>query len=287
MPIAPLLLLCRSCVAMIQVAMANLDQLPSPTLAKVEAKAVRILITGATGALGGAIARQIAAPGVHLLLWGRSPERLSAIATGCRGAGADVTALQLDLTQVSAALAALRAEDDMAPIDTAMMVAGQGDSVAPDEIVECAEQVARLANVNFAAPAALAAELGRRMADRGRGRILLVGSAAGFHALPQAPAYAASKAGLARFAEALRIAVQPHGVQVTLVSPGFIDWADGGRPMPRGLMLPLEQAARRILVAFDNRATHAIIPRRFVLLRWFDRVLPAALRDRLLRSLKP
>ena len=267
--------------------MLDPHQPPSCTRPKGEARSVRILITGATGALGGALARQLAGTDTHLLLWGRNAERLSAITAICQAAGAEVTALQLDLSDIPVALAALHAEDDAAPIEAALFVAGQGDGLAEGEVVESAEQVARLANINFTAPAALAAELAGRMATRGSGRLLLVGSAAGFHALPQAPTYAASKAGLARFAEALRIAVQPHGVQVTLVSPGFIDWAEGGRPMPRGLMLSLDKAAQRILATFDKGAGHAIMPRRFALLRWLDRALPTALRDRLLLSLKP
>src|SRR3546814_5322047 len=47
----------------------------------------RILITGASGALGGALARHMATPGTRLLLWGRAASRLSAIATECRAAG--------------------------------------------------------------------------------------------------------------------------------------------------------------------------------------------------------
>lgn len=248
---------------------------------------LRILITGATGALGGALARQLAKPGTHLILCGRNADRLAAITGTCRAAGAGVTALRVDFSDLRTAMASLAAEEDAGPFDMALMVAGQGDGVPPENMLESAEQVARLAGINFTAPATLATALAKGMMARGRGRILLVGSAAGFHALPQAPAYSASKAGLARFADALRIAVQPHGVRVTLVSPGFIDWAEGGRPMPRVLMLPLDVAARRILAAFDAGASHAIIPRRFALLRWFDRALPAFLRDRLLRSLKP
>lgn len=247
----------------------------------------RILITGASGAVGGALARRLARPGTHLLLWGRDATRLAAIASECRMAGAGVEQRQIDLADTDAALAAVAADDAAAPIDSALLVAGQGDAVAPGQIVETAEQVARLAVVNFAAPAALAAALATRMVARGQGRVLLVGSAAAFHALPHAPAYAASKAGLARFAQALRHAVAPHGVGVTLVSPGFIDWAGGGRPVPRALLLSLDEAARRILLAFDSGVAHAIIPRRFALLRLLDRLLPAALRAPLLRRLRP
>ncbi|WP_152417472.1 SDR family NAD(P)-dependent oxidoreductase [Sandarakinorhabdus sp. AAP62] len=247
----------------------------------------RVLITGASGAIGGALARQLAAPGTQLLLWGRDAARLAAIAAECQAAGAAVELRQIDLADPATAADAVAAEDNAAPIDWALLVAGQGDAVPPGQIVEPAEQVARLAVVNFAGPASLAAALASRMAGRGQGRILLVGSAAAFHALPHAPAYAASKAGLARFGEALRLAVAPHGVTITLVSPGFVDWAGGGRPVPKALLLPLEDAARRILAAFDAGAGHAIIPRRFALLRLLDRVLPSFVRDALLRRLKP
>ena len=246
----------------------------------------RILITGASGAIGGALARRLAAPGTHLLLWGRDMARLTLIATIGRAAGATVELRQIDLADTAAALAAIAADDSAGRIDSALLAAGQGDAVPPGQIVEPAEQVARLAVVNFAGPAALAAALATRMVARGRGRILLVGSAAAFHALPHAPTYAASKAGLARFADALRLAVAPHGVTITLVSPGFIDWAGGGRPVPRALLLPLEEAARRILAAFDAGVGHAIIPRRFALLRLLDRALPGVARDALLRRLK-
>jgi short-subunit dehydrogenase len=245
------------------------------------------LIIGATGALGGALARQLASHGLPLLLWGRDAGRLAAIAAACRNAGADVAVQQVDLADIPAALAALAEADAAAPIDSALFVAGQGDSVPADVAIEPAEQVARLATINFTAPSALAAALATRMATRGQGRILLVGSAAAFHALPRAPAYAASKAGLARFADALRLAVAPLGVTVTLVSPGFIDWAGGGRPVPRILLIPLDVAARRILAAFHAGAGHAIIPRRFALLRLLDRMLPGPIRAAILRRLAP
>lgn len=246
----------------------------------------RILITGASGAIGGALALRRAGPGTQLLLWGRNVDRLEAIAAQCRARGADVTIRPCDLADIPAALEAL-AEADATPVAQALLVAGQGDSAPAGAIVESAEQVTRLVQVNFAAPAALAADLARRMAERGQGRILIVGSAAAFHALPSAAAYAGSKAGLARFAEALGLAVAPHGVTVTLVSPGFVDWAAGGRPIPGALLLPLDRAADRIMAAFDAGVGHAIIPRRFAALRWLDRLLPGAVRARLLRAMVP
>jgi short-subunit dehydrogenase len=116
----------------------------------------------------------------------------------------------------------------------------------------------------------------------------LIGSAAAFHALPFAAAYAGSKAGLARFAQALRLSVAPHGVRVTLVSPGFIDTTAGqmvSGPKPF-LMQPAYVAARVAKAAASGQA-HLILPWPFALLRLVDRVLPARLRDRLLIRLTP
>jgi short-subunit dehydrogenase len=142
--------------------------------------------------------------------------------------------------------------------------------------------------VNFVATAAMAAALANHMARRGEGRIVLVGSAAGFHALPFAAAYAGSKAGIAHFAQALRLGVKRHGVQVTLVSPGFIDTSAGRKaPGPRPFVLQASDAAARIARAAARGQAHAIFPWPFILLRWLDRLLPRVLRDRLLLALTP
>jgi short-subunit dehydrogenase len=248
----------------------------------------RILITGASSGLGAALARHYAAPGRTLVLWGRDRQRLEAVAMNCRGAGAQVAVRSLDLSDSAAAIDSVEQEDDAGAIDLALLVAGMGDTQAPGDLVEDAAQVARLGLVNFVAAAAIAAALAARMARRGEGGIVLVGSAAGFHALPFAAAYAGSKAGIAHFAQALRLGVKQYGVRVTLVSPGFIDTASGRRvPGPRPFVLQSSDAAARIARAAARGQAHAIFPWPFILLRWLDRLLPPMLRDRLLLALTP
>lgn len=247
-----------------------------------------ILITGASGGLGGALARHYAAPGRRLLLWGRNRARLEVVAAACRAVGATVAIRMLDLSDSAAAVAALSEEDAAGRIDLAIFAAGLGDTRVPGAVVEDAAQIVRLALVDFVAPAAMAAALAERMARRGGGGIVLIGSAAAFHALPFAAGYAGSKAGLARFAEALRIGVKSHGVRVTLVSPGFIDTAAARRtPGPKPFLMQAAEVAARIARAAEQGRAHAIMPWPFAVLRWFDRLLPAALRDRLLLSLIP
>jgi len=247
----------------------------------------RILITGASGGLGAALARHYATHGRTLLLWGRDHERLQATAAACRAAGANVAVRSLDLSDSAAAIAALEADDQDA-IDLALLAAGAGDIRAPEDLVEDATQVARIGMINFVATSAMAAALARRMAQRRQGRIVLIGSVAAFHALPFATGYAGSKAGLTHFAHALRIGVKRHGVIVTLVSPGFIDTAAGRRsPGPKPFILQPADAAARIARAAGRGQAHAIFPWPFVVLRWIDRLLPMALRDRLLLGLNP
>lgn len=248
----------------------------------------RILLTGASGALGRALARLHAKPGAGLSLWGRDAPRLEATASEVRAAGAQVSTRSLDVTDGQRAVDALLAEDEAARFAQAFLVAGLGDIRAPGALVEDPALVLRLGQVNFTAPAAMAAALAGRMAERGHGRIVLIGSAAGHHALPFAAAYSGSKAGLARFAEALRVAVKPHGVTVTLAAPGFID--TGTRravPVAPSLLLSSDEAARRIVRAARAGRPHYVTPWPFAVLRVVDPMLPRAIRDRVLAALAP
>jgi short-subunit dehydrogenase len=243
----------------------------------------RIFISGASGALGRELAMRLAGPGVRLSLWGRDPVRLGEVAAACRSRGAEAETRSLDLAGLDAAVAALADEDAAAPFDCAFLVAGQGNTLPSGMVVEPAEQVARLCQTNFTAPAALAATLAERMAERGCGRIALVGTAAASHSLPFAATYAGSKAGLARYADALRLAVRDRGVSVTLVSPGFFA---GGPTGARPGEIPAGQVADKMIAAVLAGRAEVVVPRRFLLLRWLDRLLPRPVRDRVLLLLR-
>lgn len=248
----------------------------------------RVLVTGGSGELGGALARYHARPGTQLSLWGRSHARLAVVADSCRASGAVVDVRSQDISDLSAALRALIEEDESDPFDLAIFASGSGDIRAAGDRVEDPALVERLALVNFTAPAAMAAALAGRMAARGHGHIVLIGSAAAFHALPFAAAYSGAKAGLTRFADALRIGVRGQGVRVTLVSPGFIDTAAGRKvPGPRPFAMSPDHVARKIVRAIRRGRAHLVLPWYFALLRGFDRLLPRWVRDRLLLAMTP
>jgi short-subunit dehydrogenase len=210
------------------------------------------------------------------------------VADACRKAGAEATIRSLDITDCAAAVAAIDEEDRAGAISVAVFAAGLGDIRSVDALVETPAQIVRLGVINFIAPSAMAAALADRMAARGRGQIVLIGSAAAFHALPFASAYAGSKAGLARFAQALRLGVKSHGVRVTLVSPGFIDTAAGRKISgPKPFLMQPAYVAARVAKASARGQAHLILPWPFALLRLAERLLPGRWRDRLLISLAP
>ncbi|MGI4943908.1 MAG: SDR family NAD(P)-dependent oxidoreductase [Janthinobacterium lividum] len=246
-----------------------------------------ILVNGASSGLGAALALNYAAAGRTVVLWGRDPVRLAAIAEGCRRAGAVVRTRLLDLMDATAALAALREDDDAVPIDLAILAAGLGDMQPAGAVTERAELVLELGMVNFVSASTLATGLAERMATRKRGQIVLVGSAAAFYDLPFAAGYVGSKAGLTRFAGALRLGLGRHGVGVTLVSPGFVD-----TPMSRRLdcakpfILDADAAAARIARAVARNQAHLIVPWPFAVVGVFGRVLPPPLRRLILGRLQ-
>lgn len=248
----------------------------------------RILITGASGGLGSALARYYAVPGTSLSLWGRNEHALTLVSRECEALGAETSVKSMDLQDIEKSISVLQQEDGEQPFDIAFFCAGRGDVRAADALVEDAHQVAQIISINLTVPAALATNLADAMARRGRGKIVLIGSAAAFHALPFATAYSGSKAGLARFADALRLSVKHRGVQVTLISPGFIDTAAGRQvPGPKPMIMAPDVVAERIARAVQDGKTHLVLPWPFILLRWFDRALPARIRDKILNALTP
>ncbi len=238
-----------------------------------------ILITGASSGIGAALARAHAQLygelGVTLLLWGRDEARLNETAAQCRALGATPVIQSFDLRDIAGFVARLEAAG---PIDLAIFNAGLGGTIAKGHFAEAPETAQAIAEVNFVAPVAGASAMAAAMAKRGRGQIVLVGSISESYPLPMAPTYAASKAGLRMYAEALGIRMKKFGVMVTLVSPGFID-----TPMsrevtePKPFLMGVDAAARIITrkIAMQDRVI--VVPWQFRVMRAVTDFLPRAL----------
>jgi len=242
-----------------------------------------ILITGASGGIGGALARTYARPGVMLLLWGRDAARLEETAAACRDRGADCVVNSFDLRDIAAQLAHLAAADAATPIDLAIFNAGLGGTPPPDAPAESPDDSRAVAEVNFVAPTVGANAIAAAMAARGHGQIVLIGSIAESYPLPQAPTYVATKAGLRLFAEALGMRLARHGVDVTLVSPGFIDTAMSRKVTePKPFLISADKAAAIIARGIAARDRTVVVPWQFKVIRALSGLLPRPLLRRVL-----
>jgi len=123
------------------------------------------------------------------------------------------------------------------------------------------------------------------MRERGAGQLVGIASVAGIRGLPGHAAYCASKAAVISLCESLRGELQPHGVQVMTIAPGYVATPLTARNrygMPF-LMQP-EDFARQALRAIDAGVSYRVIPWPMGVVAKALRILPNALLDRLLRG---
>jgi len=240
-----------------------------------------VLITGASGGIGAALAVAYAQPGRKLWLHGRREERLRELAAECARRGAEVETKVLDLLDTAALLAWV--EGLAARVDLAVVNAGVTSNVRAGESWA---EVDHLLQVNVRAAFATVAALLPEMRRRRRGQIALVSSIAAWFGLPLTPAYSASKAALKAYGEALRGWLAPEGVEVNVVMPGFVRTDMAARfPGAKRFMLAPEDAARRIVRGLERNQARISFPLPSSFGMWALAALPAALSQRILGAL--
>lgn len=239
-----------------------------------------VLITGATGGIGAALAAAYARPGRKLILQGRRGEVLGALCAACEKKGAKVETKALDLLDTTALFAWL--ETIAHEVDLAIVNAGVTSDVRAGEGWR---EIDHLLQVNVRAALATAAALAPAMRRRGRGQIALMSSIAAWYGLPLTPAYSASKAALKAYGEALRGELAPEGVEVNVVMPGFVRTPMAERfPGPRRFMLSPEAAAERIVRGLERNQARIAFPFPASFFMWALSALPAALAAQLARA---
>ena len=245
-----------------------------------------VLITGATGAIGGALARNYAAPGVNLILHGRQKGGLEELATVCRAQGADVSLHSFDMTDLDALMAWAQTLDAMHPIDLLLANAGMNTNNGENGEGEEWETVARLVDLNVKATMVLVHAILPGMRKRGRGQIALVSSLAAYFGLPVTPSYSASKAAVKAYGEALRGWLQPEGIRVNVIMPGYVDSRMCREmPGPKPFLWQPEKAAQTIRRGLERDKARISFPFLLSFGCWWLAVLPAALSIRILRLL--
>ena len=182
-----------------------------------------VLVTGASGGIGAAICKTLAARGVTLVLHYQS-DRAAAEATQRQLPGEGHRLAQADLSDPAAIERLWREACAPGPVDALVNNAGIFPAHAPLSTDFAAWTAAwqRTLAINLLGPAHLSYWAARAMAERGAGRIVNVSSRGAFRGEPNAPAYGASKAGLNAFSQSLAKALAPRGVYVFVVAPGWV-----------------------------------------------------------------
>jgi short-subunit dehydrogenase len=213
-----------------------------------------VLVTGASGGIGRALAQGFADRGAHVIAHGRDADRLADVA---RATGA--TALTADLAD--AADVERLAEQALAVrgrVDVLVANAGIGWSGAFDTMT--GDHLRRMIEVDLVAPLQLTRLLLPTMLQRRCGHVCFVSSVAGRTGVAGEAVYAAAKAGLDAFAESLRAEAAGTGVGVSTVVPGAVRtefFTTRGRAYDRRVPRPVEPeavAAQAIRAVEDDHA---------------------------------
>lgn len=218
----------------------------------------RVLVTGATGGIGNSIARALYERGARVLLTGRRQDALDELAASL-GDRAEVLVADLAERDAPRQLAEGAGAVDVLVANAALPASGRVEHLDHD-------QIDRALDVNLRAPIQLTRALLPGMLERGRGHVLFVSSLSGKAASPRSGIYSATKFGLRGFAAGLREDVEPKGIGVTVVFPGFVRdaglFADSGVKLPPwvGTRTPEQVAAAVVRGIERERAEVDVAP---------------------------
>ena len=182
------------------------------------------LVTGSSRGIGAAIATRFAAAGAAVVVHGRDPDAVTAVAAQIGKAGSRAFAAVADLTQYDQ-VAAMRAaiEEHLGPVSIVVANAG-GNPVRPGPIEEISEAGWRASvDSNLTATFFTVKAFLPGMKERGRGTIIAMSSAAARRPTAASPAaYAAAKAGIELLVKQVAIQAGPFGIRANCLAPETI-----------------------------------------------------------------
>ncbi len=257
----------------------------------------RVMITGASSGIGAALATELARRGARVALLARRADRLEQIAERIRSAGGTALPVVADVTRdgdLEAAVA--KTVDAFGGLDLAIANAGfgVGGYLARLDLGDYRRQfetnVFGVLRTVYAAVPAL---------RESRGTLVLMGSVAGHLAAPRNSAYAMSKFAVRALASCLQGELEPFGLRVVLVSPGFVEseirlldthgrmQAGAKEPLPRWLPMPTDRAARSIASGILRGTREVVVTGHGKIGVFFSRHFPRLTGYLLRRSARP
>lgn len=235
-------------------------------------------ITGASTGIGRALALDLCRQGYTVAVTARDEDRLATLVDEAQSLPGRAISFPCDVTDDAAMLKTVAAiEKEAGPIVLAVYNAGTYFPTRGERLDVL--NVINTFQINLFGVVYGLVPVVERMRARGKGQVMLVGSASSYFGWPSASAYGASKAALNNFAEALKYDFDKMNIRIQVVNPGFIDTPLTQKNtfvMPA--LMPVDKASRRMAQAIRTGGFETAFPSRFTLPLKLLRMLPQSLR---------
>jgi cellulose synthase (UDP-forming) len=244
-----------------------------------------ILITGATGAIGSALAELYANVGITLHLHGRNSQKLEILAEKCRAKGAIAMTHPGNLADTQERSSWLSEIKQASLPDLILPAAGINISLDPIGGQEDRLAAEKLIELNVKGTLEVIAAFLPDLIQRGRGQITVFSSLAGYFGLPLTPSYCSSKAALKCYGESLRGSLKRYGLKVSVIMPGYVkSLMCDEMPGPKPFLITPDRAARIIRRGLERNRARISFPFPLNLGAWFLAVLPASVSHKILEK---
>ncbi len=242
-----------------------------------------ILITGASSGIGEALAIFYAQNGAkNLFLSGRNTERLQSVKERCEKFGATVYSKKIEVTDKTEMENWIKECNNISELQLVFANAGVSTGEENPENIYNTFNTNVMGVLNTITPIT---EIYKKRTG-GEKIIAITSSIAGYHGLSACPSYSATKACVKAYGEALRNNLQPYGIQVNVICPGFVKSRITDKntcPMP--FFMSAEKAAKIIANRIDKNVGLIAFPWPMRFATWFLSILPNRLSDFIYASL--
>lgn len=240
---------------------------------------LRVVITGASGGLGYALARHYLERGAIVAAFARRDEMLRQLAAEFPGKVYGYALDVRDAVRLNQAACDFIARAGVPDV----VVANAGVSVGTlTEYAEDVDAFRQVMDVNVLGMVQTFHPFVAKMREAKRGTLVGIASVAGFRGLPGAGAYSASKAATIAYLESLRVELHDSGVKVVTVCPGYIKTAmTSVNPYPMPFILEASDAAGRIARVISRQTPFSVVPWQMGLAGRLLKWLPCWMYDRL------